>query len=498
MKYCSYCGRPLEDGSVCECNQKQDKTSGKTSQIDMGKIKKLAIPVAFLLVILIALICVISYVRTGINLEDYMVIEGVTGLNGQGTLSYSLDTAALNKALVGEEDYSGMDEDNYEEMLAAAWETFELADKAMRGISLTASQETGLSNGDVVTITATFENSDNEKFPYHFKNGSINYTVSGLADGIVVDPFAEECVTLNFTGINTYGECSVEVLSQETPYSIFTYQLSKTEQLSNGDSVILSVQVDQTALTELGYYMPEVMEKEFIVSELPEGKSVDPFAEEAISVQFTGISTRGTATVEIITTEEVISLFGYKLSKEKDLSNGDVITVTAQVNPGELIKLGYLIPDTLEKQFTVEKLGTYFDPTDGFPQDKLSEICSNVRSLAKEEDKKSYFPISSPSEINGAYFLKAIDPAVPYEDLWNGYVFDNLLAVITKHTEERGLGLGEKEVQTIWVLPNFFVDTEGNLSYRAEDILSYSDKGTDWLKEEYSQMKISELNIPSK
>ena len=63
----------------------------------------------------------------------------------------------------------------------------------------------------------------------------------------------------------------------------------------------------------------------------------------------------------------------HEVSQDKDLSNGDVITVTAQVDPDELIESGYLISDVLEKQYTVENLGTYFDPADGFPPEKLTE-----------------------------------------------------------------------------------------------------------------------------
>ena len=86
MKFCSYCGRQLNDGEVCTCPGAQEEQKKKVSKLPLNKIKKWAIPVVILLVVVIAIICMVSFKQTEIDLANYIEIEGVTGLNGKGAM----------------------------------------------------------------------------------------------------------------------------------------------------------------------------------------------------------------------------------------------------------------------------------------------------------------------------------------------------------------------------------------------------------------------------
>lgn len=505
MKFCSYCGRQLNEGEACTCPGAQEaQTAKKTvfSKLPMEKVKKLAIPGTILLVVIIAVICLVSYFQTQIDLADYIVIKEVTGLNGQGILSFSLDKKALTKALVDEDSFGKIDEENYGEVMLEAMQAYELADKAIDAITLAASQKENLSNGDTLRITATFENSDSTKFPYHFKKASIEYTVSGLAEGKHVDPFAPDCVSVLFGGLNTYGEACVQILSREEPYTRFRYVLSNTTDLSNGDTVTLYVDVDGNVLTNLGYYMPETLEKTYTVSGLEEGKLFDPFAEDVVSVEFSGINTQGEATLKILSEEPPVSLFYYELSETEELCNGGQITLTAYVDAGELMDLGYLVPENLERTYTVEGLTEYLETQEEIPAELLSTICQEALTLSKESEENVGFPVTVPSVIQGAFFLKVKDPNEPYVDYWRGYNFNNLVAVAISYTVDYGGGINEQEQWIIWLFPNLSADAEGTVMYQAEPVEDLSgwyaglDEAETRLVEKYTMMTVEKIDIP--
>ena len=247
MKYCTYCGKQLNDEESCSCQSPQgapgvaQPVAVKFSCIN---VKKVAILAVVALTVLIAVIGLISYAGSVIDLTDYIVIEGVTGLNGQGTLKYELDEDRLMMAIGGEVSNEKITEENFEAIMAENLEKLGELQNALRCITVSADRESGLSNGDTVTVTASFKNTESYRFSYHFKTGSQTYTVAGLQEGKTVDPFAAEYVSVTFSGISTKGTAELGILSDEEPGSLFSYRLSQDEDLSNGDTVTLTDEVN--------------------------------------------------------------------------------------------------------------------------------------------------------------------------------------------------------------------------------------------------------------
>ena len=273
MKYCTYCGKQLNDDERCTCPGALEEQKAKQSflsKLPKDKLKKLAIPAAILLVVIIAIICLVSFKKTEIDLAEYIEIEGVTGLNGMGVIDYHLIEGTLMDALLEDGTEEEITDENAEAVLAENWAKWEEIDKALSCISVSADKESGLSNGDVVTITATFKNEDNYKFPYHFKDASVQYTASGLQDGIELDAFAEGIFSLTFTGFTGTGEADLEILAEDDVYNYLHYELSDRYDLSNGDPITVSVTFDPALLEEMGYFPPKEIEKTYIVTDLNE------------------------------------------------------------------------------------------------------------------------------------------------------------------------------------------------------------------------------------
>lgn len=241
------------------------------NNFDYGKTpasgKKILISMMVVLVGIAAVLGGVSYMRADLDLKDYITIEGAEGLNGQGTLHYSVDADALAADLFDGEQVKIT---GREDLLAEEFAKYEEFWNALECISVIASAEKGLSNGDSVTVTASFENAGKYSFRHRFKDGEVSYTVSGLAEGKTVDPFNEDAISVVFSGFSGTGSASVEVLSEETVYGAMDYALSREEGLCNGEVITLSVTYSAERLTELGYFTPEKTTADYTVSGLEE------------------------------------------------------------------------------------------------------------------------------------------------------------------------------------------------------------------------------------
>lgn len=408
MKFCTYCGKQLEDGARCNC-------SGATQAAAKGpkKLMKIAIPAVVVLVAVIVIICIFAGRSSTIDLNNYLVVEGVTGLNGRGVVSYHLDEDALIADMLdlgGSEDVT---EDNWEAIAAENLEKMEEIGAALECITVSTTPKNNLSNGDKVTVSAVFENKTGTRFRYRFEDATQTITVSGLADGKVIDLFAADTLSVTFSGFSGSGEASLEQLS----------------------------------------------------------------------------------------TDEVMGLIDYKLSSWRDLANGDVITVTATFDPLELEEAGYLTPAVTEQTYTVSGLGEYFDISAGIPADLLQTLCdealAQTHALAEAEDG----PVTEEPRIIGTFFLNVPDPSAPYNDILNKVEFANGIAITTMFTFElEGYdGLFYDRIN-VWLFPNLCVDAAGNISYDETHLTRYFALGEDpenmeeWIRSNFwGAVNVSEI-----
>ncbi len=146
-----------------------------------------------------------------IDPADYVSVD-YSGYNGEATAFASFNEAQF------ERDRVKVEEDEQDEIETMRME-FALEDD----LSYSVSPNSGLSNGDKVTLTIEYDKDILKEYGYTLKgNKSITYEVSGLEDyvppeEIKLDAFAEDGLfsenglTITFSGISPY--CSVEVIN---------------------------------------------------------------------------------------------------------------------------------------------------------------------------------------------------------------------------------------------------------------------------------------------
>ncbi|MCM1133377.1 MAG: hypothetical protein NC340_07885 [Ruminococcus flavefaciens] len=218
-------------------------------------------------------------------------------------------------------------------------------------------------------------------------------------------------------------------LLEETLADAVDFSLSSTENLSNGDEVVLTVNVDNTALENYDFKLSGGS-KTYTVSGLDEIESFDPF--EGVAVNFSGMSPNGSASVNTADLDIDISL-SYTLDKTSGLKNGDEVTLSIGAYGGSDVEeycLGKgMIPTATEKTFTVEGLAGYAQKLEEIPEDSLNKMISQAEdsfnskaaSWAEGNSLKN-------TELLGYYFL------TPKEGFSSSY--GNQLYCVFKETAE--------------------------------------------------------------
>lgn len=217
--------------------------------------------------------------------------------------------------------------------------------------------------------------------------GVIGMAIMGLTGcgGSKVD--ITDYVTVNFSGVDGQGSaaCNVDSVNLEqalagdddgeismeeleklgwiTQFEMtMSCDLDKDSELSNGEKVTVTVSYDKDLAKENKVTVTGET-KEFEVTGLKEPIEVDAFAsdifdtDDGVALEYSNAAPTAGLTVINHCTSEPESLITYRADKTSGLSNGDQITITAEL-PASAANEGYVLKES-EKTITVEGLDTY-------------------------------------------------------------------------------------------------------------------------------------------
>lgn len=193
---------------------------------------------------------------------------------------------------------------------------------------------------------------------------------------------------------------------EEALYNAVEYNVSPSENLSNGDEVVLTIDVDNSALESYDFKLTGG-EKKITVSGLDEVEAFDPF--ENVTVNFSGMAPNGSASVNTSDSNDDIDL-SYTLDKSSGLKNGDEVTVSVSSYSGTDVEEYCMskgkAPTATEKTFTVEGLASYAQKLEEIPEDSLNKMISQAedsfKSYAASWDEGNSL---KNTELLGYYFL---------------------------------------------------------------------------------------------
>ncbi len=209
-----------------------------------------------------------------------------------------------------------------------------------------------------------------------------------------------EGIEVNIDGYNGYGVCTLEdeyewvedvmewygdsitdkqrSKAEAELKDTVTYEISPDTNLSNGDTVTITVNIGSAA-EEFAFNL-KAEEITVTVEDLKEVKEFDPF--ENVTVLFEGIGPNGNAMIMNESNKDNIS---YELDKYNGLSNGDVVTLTAipPVDMNDYAKHYGKVFATTEKKFTVEGLSSYATTINEITDDLKDEMRKQAEDTIK-------------------------------------------------------------------------------------------------------------------
>lgn len=255
--FCKYCGKPLKENEICTCPEAQAEAAAGKKQTSVppagapamgtpdprkghpgnaaapsGLVRKI-VPLAVIVVVLLVLLGIVVVNRkTTIDMKDYIQVS-YTGMNTVGDADIDVDWMSLdNKALADSGNFLG---DSI--LLESA-------------IQVDATPTEDLSNGDTVTVTVTYDEGTAERLKLKFINTTIDYTVSGLADGVQTDVFAD--LAVSFDGIAPQGTVALKNNSTDDFIKSVSFSVEPSSGLSNGDTVTVTARYnEQNAIDQM-------------------------------------------------------------------------------------------------------------------------------------------------------------------------------------------------------------------------------------------------------
>ena len=281
-------------------------------------------------------------------------------------------------------------------------------------------------------------------------------------------------------------------------------ELEKYSGLSNGDTVAYTWTVDEDLANMLKCKI-KCKDGSFSVSDLQQAETFDLFSQ--LEVEFTGTAPEGRASLTYTGTE--LRSDAFRCDKSRDLSNGDTITVSISDSNVELLaeQLGK-VPESLEKQYTVQGLNSYVRKASEIDETALAEMQKQAsdeyisHAAQWKEDKKlenlsylgNYLLTSKDGAGNYLYLVYKASIRNYYADSQQTYDQVNEVYWYTRFENLMVNGDGKTEVDVRdYSTPydSVYFDTSGNDSYGAK---RWSYYGYKTLEELYKDVAASKLD----
>lgn len=211
----------------------------------------------FKTVAMTAILLMTAGTLTACGKKQIDVMEGVelefSGVNGYGTVYIADEFTWEEEAL----EAAGITDDS--EALNALQGLYAVES----AVEYEISPRENLSNGDVVTVTAKVDNEAVEEYKIEFTGKEKEFTVEGLKEVEEVDLF--ESVEVEFEGFAPYAKAVIRTPNAGNVVPV-RYTLDRSENLAEGDTVVVTAEFDADSLLQQGYIAISET-KEFVLSE---------------------------------------------------------------------------------------------------------------------------------------------------------------------------------------------------------------------------------------
>lgn len=305
--------------------------------------------------------------------QDYCEVQ-VIGAEGYATASLAKNYSSLEYAATANLSKKADEFDKLQAALFADTIRFEI----------TSDKTENLKNGDVIEVDVTYDKDIAKKYGFAFKKDSFKYKVSGLEEAKPLDPF--EGIEIEYDGFSPkadfeldFSGCSDVVRS----YIKFDYEDKK---VGNGDTIQVKASVkNENGLLSQGYVLGNDT-KDFIVSGIQEGNSIDPF--EGLVLDYEGISPNARIKFDLSGCNEFVKNNVSFSSSNSNYANGDTAKISISYSTSKAEENGIVFTQE-EKDYTVSGVAEFPDSDEGVDFSSIDEQFKS--QLESELSKQDYY-----------------------------------------------------------------------------------------------------------
>ena len=195
---------------------------------------KILIPVLVLVLVLVIRYRVVT--KDTFSLVKYTTVS-ITGVDGRGRATAAVDEVGLYAALAGAN--ATADEKNVYYGLVSS-------------IEVSLDRNTELSNDDEILVSVTYSEKEAEACGITVDKTERTQKVTGLVEGSKLDLFSE--LKIITTGVSPFISVSYVNESENTFLASLSYEISRTSNLSIGDTITITCLTEEETAAAQGYY----------------------------------------------------------------------------------------------------------------------------------------------------------------------------------------------------------------------------------------------------
>lgn len=180
-------------------------------------------------------------------------------------------------------------------------------------------------------------------------------------------------------------------------------EASEDKKLSNGQEITITAKAKGDMDKKLKVKLKNT-EWKYTVEDLDEVEVIDPF--EYVEVSFSGTAPNGSASFDVKQVPD-LGYLDYELDNNKELSNGDKVTLTCKTDETKVNDLGYSFKET-SKEYTVEGLTSYIASPADIDEEALSRMQTEATDTINaylEEHPKQYEVTNTDLQYEGSLVL---------------------------------------------------------------------------------------------
>ena len=175
------------------------------------------------------------------------------------------------------------------------------------------------------------------------------------------------------------------------------FEISPTENLSNGDVVTVTAIVDNESVEDYKIVF-KGDKKTFTVEGLKEVEQIDLF--DGVTVEFEGFAPYVKASINDKHTNSDIYVT-YSLDRSENLTMGDTVTVTAEYDGESLLQKGYMAEEST-KEFVVDECDRYVTVLEEIPEDMIGKMNKQFEDAFRAYVAKDW---DNPENLNSIEYI---------------------------------------------------------------------------------------------